>query len=338
MNAVILKLFIGTIFHYFLNLIFKKNRFFIDNQSYSKHKKLASKNKNTLLTGGLSFLIIFCVLVPGNFQLKLFCALIFLIGLLSDLNFINSPIKRFIIQTLIITVFIFQFKSNVAYTNILFLDFFLEYKIISYFFTIYCFLILINGTNFIDGLNGLVLGYYFLSFLTLLIFILNKNINFDYSLIITVLIILIINYPFNLIGNNFLGDSGSYLIAFISGYIFVDFYQTYSDVSALFIVALLWYPAFENLFSIIRKKINKKNASKPDTNHLHQLIFKFLKNSFKNKKINNIASGLIINFYNLIVFFTAYFLSNNSIGLSILLLTNIILYTSCYYLLLKKVK
>ena len=113
------------------------------------------------------------------------------------------PIKRFFIQALVITIFIFQFKNNVANTNILFLDFFLEYKIISYFFTIYCFLILINGTNFIDGLNGLVLGYYFLSFLTLLIFILNKNINFDYSIIITVLIILIINYPFNLIVNNF---------------------------------------------------------------------------------------------------------------------------------------
>ena len=338
MNVILLKLFVGAVFHYFLNLIFKKNQFFIDNQSYSKHKKLASNNKNTLLTGGLSFLIIFCVLTPENLQLKIFCVLIFLIGLLSDLNFINSPIKRFFIQALVITIFIFQFKNNVANTNILFLDFFLEYKIISYFFTIYCFLILINGTNFIDGLNGLVLGYYFLSFLTLLIFILNKNINFDYSIIITVLIILIINYPFNLIGNNFLGDSGSYLISFITGYIFIDFYRTYSDVSVLFIVALLWYPAFENLFSIIRKKLNKKNASKPDTSHLHQLIFKFLLTNFKNKKINNIVSGLIINFYNLIIFFTAYFLSNSSIGLSILLLINIIIYTSSYYFLLKKIK
>ena len=307
MNIILFKFLGGTIFHYFLNFIFNKNKFFFDNKSYSKHKKLASNNKNALLTGGLSFLIIFCVLIPENFQFKIFCILIFLIGTISDLNFINSPIKRFIIQAFIIAIFIFQFNNNVYLTNISFIDFFLEYKLISYFFTIYCFLILINGTNFIDGLNGLVLGYYFLSFFTLLIFILNNNINFDYTIIVTVLLILAINYPFNLNGNNFLGDSGSYLIAFVAGYIFVEFYNTQPDVSALFVVTLLWYPAFENLFSIIRKKLKKKKASRPDTGHLHQLIFKILLINFKNKKIVNIFSGLIINFYNLVVFFIAYF-------------------------------
>ena len=338
MNVIIVKIFLGTIFHFFLNFIFKKNKFFIDNQSHSNHKKLTADNKKNLLTGGLSILILLCILVTENYQLKLFCILMFLVGLCSDLNFINSPIKRFIIQTILITIFIFQFNNNVVYTDIAIIDFFLEYKIISYFFTIYCFLILINGTNFIDGLNGLVLGYYFLSFLTLLFFIINKNISFDYSIIIIVLIILIINYPFNLIGKNFLGDSGSYLIAFVAGYIFIDFYATYKDVSSLFIVTLLWYPAFENLFSIIRKKISSKKASRPDTNHIHQLIFKYLKINIKNKKLSNIYSGLIVNFYNSIVCLIAYSLFDSSIGLSVLLFINIIIYSSSYILLLKKLK
>ena len=338
MNVIIIKILLGTIFHFFLNFIFKKNKFFIDNQSYSGHKKLAADNKKNLLTGGLSILILFCILILENYQLKLFCVLIFLVGMCSDLNFINSPLKRFIIQTILITIFIFQFNNNVVYTDIEIIDFFLEYKIISYFFTIYCFLILINGTNFIDGLNGLVLGYYFLSLLTLLIFIINKNISYDYSIIIIVLIILIINYPFNLIGKNFLGDSGSYLIAFIAGYIFIDFYTTYNNASSLFIVALLWYPAFENLFSIIRKKINSKKASNPDTNHMHQLIFKYLIVNIKNKKISNIFSGLIVNLYNSIIFLISYLLFDNSIGLSVLLLINIIIYSSTYILLIKKLK
>ena len=338
MSLISLKVLFGIIFHFFLNLVFKKLMFFNDNLSFSKHKKLAVDNKNTLLTGGLSFLLLLFLFFEGNYFLKLFCCLVFIIGIISDLNLINSPAKRLFLQAIIISFFIFYFENNIYFTDIYYLDLILEYNIISYLFTIYCFLILINGTNFIDGLNGLVIGYYILSLGVLLIFILNKNISYDYSLLTILIMILIINFPFNLFGKNFLGDSGSYLVAFMTGYVLVDFYISYSEISALFIVTLLWYPAFENLFSIIRKKINKIDPSKPDSNHFHQLIFKFLMLKFKDKKKTNIISSLIINLFNLIVFFLAYYLYNSSIGLTVLLLINTILYTYCYLFLLKKIK
>lgn len=338
MSLISLKVLFGIIFHFFLNLVFKKLMFFNDNLSFSKHKKLAVDNKNTLLTGGLSFLVLLFLFFEGNYFLKLFCCLVFIIGIISDLNLINSPAKRLFLQAIIISFFIFYFENNIYFTDIYYLDLILEYNIISYLFTIYCFLILINGTNFIDGLNGLVIGYYILSLGVLLIFILNKNISYDYSLLTILIMILIINFPFNLFGKNFLGDSGSYLVAFMTGYVLVDFYISYSEISALFIVTLLWYPAFENLFSIIRKKINKIDPSKPDSNHFHQLIFKFFMLKFKDKKKTNIISSLIINLFNLIVFFLAYYLYNSSIGLTVLLLINTILYTYCYLFLLKKIK
>jgi len=331
-----LKIIFGVIFHFFLNLVLKKLMFFNDNLSFSKHKKLAVDNKSTLLTGGLSFLVLLFIFYESNYYLKFFCFLIFTIGITSDLNLINSPVKRIFFQTIVISFFVFYFENNIYFTDIYFLDLILKYKIISYLFTIYCFLIIINGTNFIDGLNGLVVGYYILSFGMLFIFIFNKNISYDYSLLITLIIILVINFPFNLFGINFLGDSGSYLVAFLAGYVFVDFYRSHSEISALFIVTLLWYPAFENLFSIVRKKIRKTDASKPDTNHFHQLIFKFFILRFKNKKKTNIISSLIINFYNLLVFFITYHLFDNSIGLIILLIINTILYTYCYLILLKQ--
>jgi UDP-N-acetylmuramyl pentapeptide phosphotransferase/UDP-N-acetylglucosamine-1-phosphate transferase len=336
MSLIGLKVIFGIFFHFFLNLVFKKMMFFNDNLSYSKHKKLAVDNKSTLLTGGLSFLVLLFIFFEGNYYLKLFCCLIFIIGIISDLNLINSPLKRLFFQAIVISFFIFYFENNIYFTDIYFLDLILEYKIISYIFTIYCFLIIINGTNFIDGLNGLVIGYYILSLSILLTLILNKNISYDYSLLIILLMILVINFPFNLLGKNFLGDSGSYLVAFIVGYVLVDFYRSHPEISALFIVALLWYPAFENLFSIIRKKIDKTDPSKPDTNHFHQLIFKFFMLKLKDKKKTNIICSLIINFYNLLVFFVAYYLFNSSIGLTILLLINAILYTYCYLFLLKR--
>ena len=71
-----------------------------------------------------------------------------------------------------------------------------------------------NGTNFIDGLNGLVILYFLIIILILNLsginFELNKN-NFFIDNILPILIILLILNIFNKI---YLGDSGSYLIGF----------------------------------------------------------------------------------------------------------------------------
>jgi len=76
-------------------------------------------------------------------------------------------------------------------------------------------------------------------------------------------------------------------------------------VSPYYIVALLWYPAYENLFSIIRKKILKKSPSVPDNKHLHQLIYLYLDKSFNiDKNLSNTLSGILICLYNLFYFLT----------------------------------
>ena len=47
---------------------------------------------------------------------------------------------------------------------------------------------------------------------------------------------------------------------------------------------LLWYPSYETLFSIIRKNIMNKSPMDPDSNHLHQQIFHFVKRKIKFKQ------------------------------------------------------
>ena len=44
-------------------------------------------------------------------------------------------------------------------------------------------------------------------------------------------------------------------------------------VSPYFIAVLLWYPAYENFFSILRKKIKKTDAFQADNNHFHQKTY-----------------------------------------------------------------
>ena len=115
------------------------------------------------------------------------------------------------------------------------------------------------------------------------------NFNDFYYLFLSLLII----YFFNFFSKVYLGDSGSFLLSFLMGYYLIVFFNTnlnlIHSISPIFILLLLWYPAFENLFSILRKIVTKKNAAKPDNLHLHQLLFSFL-----NKKLLQFARGTVV--------------------------------------------
>tara|TARA_B100000401_G_C52635659_1_gene638202 strand:+ start:108 stop:527 length:420 start_codon:yes stop_codon:yes gene_type:complete len=100
-----------------------------------------------------------------------------------------------------------------------------------------------------------------------------------------------------------MGDSGSYLLGFLVGYILVRIYIINPSISPYFIALLLWYPAFETFFSIIRKLKTRKSPIKPDNNHFHHLLFLFIEKKLKLKKLkSNNVSSLIIILYNFFIF------------------------------------
>ena len=67
------------------------------------------------------------------------------------------------------------------------------------------------------------------------------------------------------------------------------------SISPYYIVALLWYPAFENLFSLSRRFFKKISVSNADNMHFHQLLFLYIKSKkIFFKKILNSTSSLII--------------------------------------------
>ena len=123
------------------------------------------------------------------------------------------------------------------------------------FFITFCLLVLINGSNFIDGLDGLNLGY----FLSLLIIILmlsqSSKLIINVNQIIILFYIITFLFLLNIFNYLYLGDAGSYLIGFLFGYFLLEMNDSNPLISPYFIALLLWYPAFENLFSIIRKKL-----------------------------------------------------------------------------------
>ena len=217
-------------------------------------------------------------------------------------------------------------------TRIYLLDRLLTHEVFNYIFVSFCILIVINGSNFLDGLNTLNIGYYLLISLVLYYLHTNNLILINEIFVNYILILLIITYFLNFINKIYLGDSGSYLLGFVFSIFLVNTFLENSFISPFFIILLLWYPSFETLFSIIRKNIMNKSPMRPDSNHLHQQIFYIIyKNIGFDKYRSNLLSANLINLYNLIIFIVSVnFFAIFQIQV-LLILLNITLYTFTYF-------
>jgi len=328
------------IFTYFLNFFLIKNNLLLDSKKISIHKKFVEDRDKISYVGGLVILVS-CIFFwnENNFVFKVFLIFIFILGLLSDLGLLESPTKRFFLQSIVIVSFLFFFDIKISSIRIEFLDYLIQHKVINLFFATFCILIVINGSNFMDGVNTLVAGYFMLILLSLLfIFFNNSTILLNYNLIIITIISLLVVFIFNIFGKIYLGDNGAYLIAFIVSIILIDASKNNILISPYYVVNLLWYPAFENFFSIIRKIIQKKSPMSPDNHHLHQLLFSYFnKNRNFNKVFVNSLTACVINSFNFIIFVFATMYFSNTIIQILIILISIFFYNLFYFILKKEI-
>ena len=326
--------FLTIILSFSLIYLCKKN-FFLLNQSGDKHQVFVGKISAPLIGGVIIFFLIFVFNFNNLDLFFVYIFSIFIIGLLSDLKKLNSPALRLMLQ--IFTILLAVYFSNIIIVNtrLNFLDQLLDNYYFAIIFTSFCILIIVNGTNFIDGVNSLVIGYYITICLSLL-FLEQKGFtllfNYPLQLIITFLIIL---FFFNLFNKLYLGDAGAYLLGFLFSIELINFYMQNITISPFFIILLLWYPAFENLFSILRKMNLKRSPINPDTNHLHQLVYAYLvKKNFTQLSANNIT-GIAINAYNAFVVIISLMNPSYTILQIILIIVNLLVYTFLYMRLFK---
>ncbi len=324
-------LFLLTILIIFLNK-YLINLNFLVSQTGDRHQKFAS-NKIVPLTGGIFLFLSFLYFI--NYEILsfiLFSFLIFILGIFSDLKDIKSAFGRFLIQISIVLTFVIFNDLQLFNTKINLLDELLSNILFNYFFVTFCILIVINGSNFFDGLNTLNIGYYLL--ISLIIFYLKQNhiISVNEIFIEYLLTVLLIIFFLNLSNKIYLGDSGSYLLGFTFAVFLIKLYMDNQHLSPFFIIVLLWYPSYETLFSIIRKNIMNKSPMDPDSNHLHQQIFHLISRKLKlNKFYSNLITANLINLYNSVIFLISLnFLLNSQIQV-LLILLNITLYTFIYF-------
>jgi len=323
---------------FILNRFFLKINFLIDKKQLV-HKSYVSKDL-VPISGG--FLIIANLLFfNSNHLANIFFLSIFLLGIFSDLLVIENPFIKFFVQFFIVVTFLLLLNISILSTKVFFIDYFIENKLFALLFTAFCLLILINGSNFLDGINTLVCGYYILIILVILYIGHYNKINYSFLNFYYLLIPLLIIFIFNLFSKTYLGDSGTFLLSFLVGYELINLSNINLSldkyISPLFILLLLWYPAFENLFSIIRKTLSKKKPSEPDNIHLHHILFSYFKKKIKNAKVANSFTGLVINLYNFIIFLISVNFYNKTNFLIIFIILNICVYTVSYFFLLKKI-
>ena len=328
-----IEIFLLAVISISLTFLCKKKVFLLHNTGESHQSFI--KSESTPLVGGIIIFFSFLINYQNISYFYIFLFFILVIGILSDSKKIKSAYFRLLAQFLIVLICIFFYDLKVETTRILILDNLLENNLTSVFFTVFCVLIIVNGSNFIDGSNLLAIGYFIILELTF-IFLKDKGIvpNIDIFLNNLIFVLLLI-FLLNLMNKLYLGDAGSYLLGFIYAFKCISLSISNPDISPFFIVLILWYPAFEILFSILRKLNFNRSPIKPDSNHLHQLVYFFLLKKIKSDVLRTNLVGVILNLYNLI------FISLSLIDIYhtqyqiILFIANLSIYVFVYIRLLK---
>ena len=321
---------------------FKKINYLNENTNYSTHKNFGKSNKSPIVLGGIFLSIIIVIFFSNDLIiLKISLLLVYLLGFLSDKNILPNPKIRILLQIFILLFLTIYSQLKIINLENYYLNIMLENESFNIFFTVFCLAILINGSNFLDGLNGLLSGYYLLIILSI-IYVGNNynNINLIFENELKILFFsLLIFFIFNVFGKVYLGDGGSYLIATLIGYYLIKFSLSNSDVSPYYIAVLLWYPAFENLFSLARRLLRKNKISSPDNEHLHQLVFLFIKskNIIKNNSLNSFTSMIIL-VINIPIFIVANSMINYSLVLMISIILSMLMYLLIYNFISKNLK
>jgi len=163
-----------------------------------------------------------------------------------------------------------------------------HYPLFSFCFFMLCLVALANGCNFVDGMNGLF-GFYMLSCLMSclqLTYIVNDQLMAQYILVyaIPAILFLMFNFPF---GKIFMGDSGAYLMALLTGVWVIIFFSIHDYISSWNAGLILFYPIIEVAYSFTRKLLQKKSPFYPDREHLHLKVFDILNTTLNKPRLAN---------------------------------------------------
>ena len=293
-------LFISFTLTLFLIFIHKRYEFGGDGVNSRKVHDLSTSRLGGIAVAGSFLISIFLESKLNIFDVYVDLILIsFLIFILmEDIKGVLKPSIR--LSAIIVCSFLLVSELDLSISNlgVPILDLFLENLTVSILFATISLSLLANGFNLIDGFNGLVVGFSIMV-LTILMIVASEVSEpeiylLSNTLLMSVIGFFVLNFPF---GKIFLGDAGSYFLGLTAGVLALLLAQRTETISFWFVLALFIYPVYELVFSMIRRKFNKKTKiSQADDLHLHHLIYKKVVNCsyFPRKEFCNSATSVIM--------------------------------------------
>jgi UDP-GlcNAc:undecaprenyl-phosphate/decaprenyl-phosphate GlcNAc-1-phosphate transferase len=333
LNQISLEVFCLFIIFFGISFFWKKIFWAFSLKTYQSKQRL-HENEIPRIGGIIIYLFVTFlasfVIKSHLFNLILISAIpIIIIGGKEDLFHNTSPKLRLIGMILSAFLFIYFLPSNLPEINFPLLNLLLTFSVTKLIFFIFSILVIMNGNNLIDGVNGNMA----LSNIAQLCVIALLAMTFDdvhlvklcFIFLIPLFVFLIFNYPF---GKIFIGDVGAYFYGFsISALIMYLFGKHYQLLSWNAILILI-YPSIELLFSFVRKKFFENNSPfSPDANHLHSLIFRYFA---KRLSLTNNSFVIIFLLPMTLAPFLAYFFSDNIFSIIFSIFIIFLIYTMMY--------
>jgi UDP-GlcNAc:undecaprenyl-phosphate/decaprenyl-phosphate GlcNAc-1-phosphate transferase len=203
---------------------------------------------------------------------------IILIGSKEDLFYNTSPKLRLIMMTISAGLLIHLLPTKLPEIDFPLINQILSIGFMKEIFFIFSILVIINGNNLIDGVNGNLALTNIVQLISvgLLAFVVSDDVIVQLSCILLIALIpfTLFNFPF---GKVFCGDAGAYFYGFAISASVIYLFGTYDDLLSWNAILILIYPSIELLFSFIRKKIfENKSPFIADTKHLHSLIYRYI--------------------------------------------------------------
>ena len=305
----------------------------------------SSHKKSVPIFGGIAIFsgIIFSLLFWANLDNIQFILVSFLIvvffGVLDDLLSL-SPYKKLLGQLIAILIVIYlgeiQIDSMHGVLGI--------YKMPDFFatlFTVFVVVVITNGFNLIDGVDGLASGIGVISsfFFGVVLFFLNQYdmAMISFSLMGALLAFLRYNYhPAKI----FMGDTGSLLVGMILSVLSVSLIREglvvdrfhLPNKGPLLAIAFLAIPLFDTLRVFIVRVVKGKHPLYPGRGHIHHALLDL--------GIGHKRTALLLYIYSLLLIICSYFLLelDTNIGILILAIVSYILLFIPFYLLSKRKK
>jgi len=317
-SLILFVFFISKFFLHFFNKtefkILKDDQF---NKPQAFHENSTYRLGGLIIFLSLSFVIFYLFVSKKYFisEYISFCILFFFLGFFDDLKIDIKPKFRLFLMIIFLIFLIIFHEFKIERISLEYLDHLIKIDIFALFFVCLCFLFIINGSNLIDGFNGLLSIHSLIIFGILsLINLIHGNYNFAYLLFNLCLIIIIFikfNFPK---AQMFLGDGGAYLIGALIAISTIKTNNLIPSISSFFFCIILFYLFFEVFFSFLRKLIKEKTSPiHPDKKHLHMLLYKILLKKNNNKLKSNYLVSIIINIVYLILITPAILMMDNGL-------------------------